>query len=69
MFNCTKCNRPLKMDEIALHKRMIDRGSSKFMCLSCMAKYFNVSEALLKEKADHFRKEGCTLFPIKSDLE
>ena len=50
MFECVKCNRALHMDEVALHKRMIDRGATRFMCLSCMAKYFNVKEELLVEK-------------------
>ena len=56
------------MDEIALHKRMIDRGALSFMCLSCMAKYFEVTETLLREKAEHFRHDGCTLFCTEPDL-
>ena len=62
MERCKNCQRPLVNDEIAIYKRMVNRGATEFLCMTCMAKYFNVSEELVKEKIEHFRKMGCTLF-------
>ena len=61
---CVECARPLEHDEIALTRKLINRGASEFMCLTCLAKRFNVSEDLLKEKIVHFKNQGCTLFFI-----
>ena len=61
---CVNCSRPLEHDEIALTRKLINRGASEFLCLTCLAERFNVSEDLLKEKIEHFKKQGCTLFYI-----
>ena len=62
MSLCTDCGRELTRDEIALTKKLINRGTETFFCLRCLAEKFAVSEELLKEKIDQFRKMGCTLF-------
>lgn len=59
---CMKCGRKLIRDEIALTKRLINRGATEFMCLTCLAERFKVSEERLKEKIEHFKESGCTLF-------
>jgi hypothetical protein len=59
---CIQCARTLSNDEIALTKKLINRGSTSFLCLSCLAKEFQVSEDLLREKIEQFRAMGCTLF-------
>lgn len=61
---CVNCGRKLVRDEIALTRKLINRGASEFMCLTCLAARFNVSEDLLLEKIEHFKKQGCTLFFI-----
>ncbi|MBQ2957832.1 MAG: hypothetical protein IJE08_15405 [Clostridia bacterium] len=62
MNECAECGRPLTKDEIALTKKLINRGAEKFFCLTCLAKSFSVSEELLKEKIEQFKRMGCTLF-------
>lgn len=62
MSRCKKCSRELVSDEIALTKKLINRGSTEFYCLSCLAGMFECSEDLLREKIDYFKKSGCTLF-------
>ena len=62
MCNCMKCNRQLTSDEIGLFKKLVNRGSQQFMCLSCMSEYFEVSEAALSKKIEEYKKIGCTLF-------
>jgi len=59
---CAACGRELHKDEIALTKKLINRGTETFFCLSCLAAKFAVGEDLLKEKIEQFRQTGCTLF-------
>ena len=62
MANCIKCGKPLERDEIGLHKKLINRGSTEFMCLKCISKEFDCSEELLLKKIQDFKNTGCTLF-------
>ena len=59
---CMVCSRVLVQDEIALTRKLINRGASEFMCLSCLASHFGVPEDILCEKIRQFREMGCTLF-------
>lgn len=60
--HCIRCGRRLGHDDAGAHKKFINRGASLFLCISCLADYMNVSEAFLREKIEHFRSMGCTLF-------
>jgi len=62
MENCKKCGRSLKPLEIGATKKFINRGAEEFYCLPCLAAEFHVTEELLLQKIEHFRKQGCTLF-------
>lgn len=31
---CMKCGRQLTYDEVALHRKLINRGSEEFMCIT-----------------------------------
>lgn len=67
-MQCIHCGRPLTDDEIALHKRLINRGAEHFLCLSCLAEYFRCTEEMLRDKIDYFRSIGCLLFkPIDQE--
>ena len=59
---CLQCGRVLEADEIALTKKMINRGAEQFFCLSCLAEHFDVPEENLRQKIREFREMGCTLF-------
>ena len=59
---CLQCGRPLVPDEVALTRKMINRGASSFFCLSCLAARFEVTEEALRQKIREFREMGCTLF-------
>lgn len=59
---CSQCGRPLVPDEIGLTKKMINRGMDHYFCLSCLARHFDVSEEMLRQKIIEFREMGCTLF-------
>ena len=59
---CKQCGRLLERDEIAIYRKMVHRNASQFLCISCLAAEFSVSEELVREKIVHFKKMGCTLF-------
>ena len=60
--HCRNCGKELEADEIAIYKRMVNRGATDFLCIPCFAAEFKVSEELIREKIRHFREMGCTLF-------
>ena len=68
-MTCKICGKAVSPTEIALYKRMINRGATDAMCLPCLAAYFCCDEALLHRKIEQFRRSGCTLFPPLPDSE
>ena len=64
-MTCIHCGRSLTDDEIALHKRLINRGAKEHLCLSCLARFFSCSEDVLHDKIAYFRSIGCMLFAPK----
>lgn len=60
---CYVCGKsPLSKDEIGLAKKLIDKKTKQFYCLSCLADYFEVTKEELLAKIEQFKEEGCTLF-------
>ena len=59
---CIRCGATLIPDEIGLTRKLINRGTTQFLCFECLARHFQVSVELLKEKVEHFREMGCMLF-------
>lgn len=67
MPECFKCGKKLTSDEIGLYKKLVNRGSQKFMCISCTADYFRVTVSDLEDKIKQYKAMGCTLFSVQSD--
>ena len=59
---CEKCGRELVNDDIGLTKKLINRGAEEFLCISCLAKKFEVTVADLQKKIQELKEMGCTLF-------
>ncbi len=59
---CVRCGAPLMKDDVAMTRKMINRGTETFYCLSCLADHFELTEDILREKIKEFRAMGCTLF-------
>lgn len=60
---CYVCGKePLTKDEVGLTKKIIDKKSTIFYCLGCLAEYLEVTEEELVDKIEEFKEEGCTLF-------
>jgi hypothetical protein len=62
---CISCGKSLMRDEIAIHKKLINRGADRFLCIHCLSEYFKVDERLIYEKITYFKEQGCTLFSGK----
>ncbi len=66
-MQCMKCGRELVGDEVGMHKKLINRGATEYMCLTCLAAFYKCPEALLRTKMEQFRAMGCTLFAKKAE--
>lgn len=62
MDKCCVCGCALTHDEIALTRKLVNRGARTFLCISCLAAKFEASEDELREKIIQFKEMGCTLF-------
>ena len=62
MNNCKKCGKELSGNDIGLTKKLINRGSTEFLCIDCIAEKFDCTKELLEEKIKQFKASGCTLF-------
>ena len=61
--NCYVCGKQnLTTDEVGLTKKLLDKNTDKFYCLSCLAEYLEVTEEELLAKIEEFKMQGCTLF-------
>lgn len=59
---CRECGRSLTADEIAVTRKLINRGARSFYCVDCLAAYFEVTPEEIRERIAYFRQSGCTLF-------
>lgn len=62
MEHCKDCGKALTRDEVAVTKKLVNRGATSFSCISCLARYFEVTEDDISERIAYFRASGCTLF-------
>ncbi len=62
MSTCKKCSKELSGNDIGLTKKLINRGSTEFLCIDCIAEKFDCTKELLEEKIRQFKESGCTLF-------
>ena len=62
MSSCKKSGKELSGNDIGLTKKLINRGSTEFLCIDCIAEKFDCTKELLEEKIRQFKESGCTLF-------
>ncbi|MBQ8393431.1 MAG: hypothetical protein IJX51_06645 [Clostridia bacterium] len=62
MRGCIKCGAPLTADEIAIFKRLINRGATDCECKKCLAVHLKIDPAEIDRKIEFFKRHGCTLF-------
>ena len=61
-LRCVRCGAPLMKDDVAMTRKMINRGAESFYCLPCLADHFELTVDILREKIKEFKAMGCTLF-------
>ena len=61
-MKCVSCGKPVTRDEIAVTKKLINRGTTEYYCVPCLAAYFEVKPEDILERIRYFRQTGCTLF-------
>ena len=59
---CMECGKPLSFNEIGAYKKFVNRGSTPFLCKTCLAQKLNVTTEEIDRKIEQFRMQGCTLF-------
>lgn len=64
---CIKCGAQLTPDDIGATKKLINRGSTEFLCIKCLADKFGVTEERIREKIEYWRETGCMLFAAKPE--
>lgn len=62
MERCVKCGRELSRDEVAVTRKLVNRGIREFQCVDCLAAYFEVTREDIEERIAYFKATGCTLF-------
>ena len=62
MASCMKWAKQLNMDEIAIYKRLVDRGAVKCLCKECLAQKLGCEPSVIERKIEYFKEIGCTLF-------
>lgn len=65
MSSCMQCGKNLTPDEIAIHRKLVSREATEYMCKGCLAQYFGVTESKIEEKIKQFKRMGCMLFQQK----
>ncbi|MCQ2431172.1 MAG: hypothetical protein MJ175_01070 [Clostridia bacterium] len=60
--HCTACGKKLERDEIGLHKKLVNRGSTRFLCKPCLAAKFRMSIEDCDHLIANFKAAGCSLF-------
>ena len=61
-IRCVRCGNILEKDDVAMTRKMINRGAEAFFCIPCLAARFELTEEILREKIKEFKAMGCTLF-------
>lgn len=59
---CDACGANIAYVDIALSRKLVNRGTAVFWCRACLAQRLRTTPDALDKMAEYFRKTGCTLF-------
>lgn len=60
---CKECGAELLADDIAIYRKLVNRGADEFLCIDCLAKFFRCPRKAIEDKIAYYRESGtCTLF-------
>ena len=63
-MDCYKCGKKeLSGDELAIYRKLVNRGAAEFLCIDCLAEIFKCDKRDIEAKIKYYRDSGeCTLF-------
>ena len=64
MLCCIRCRKELSDVDIGAYKKFINRGSTEFMCKSCLSKELKVPEELIDKKIEYFKSRVVHCFSL-----
>ena len=59
---CMQCGKLLTYNEVGAYKKFVNRGSTQFLCKTCLAAKLDVAVEDIDRKIEQFKLQGCTLF-------
>lgn len=59
---CHKCRMSISKDEVAITKRLVNRGTTTYYCAPCLADAFGITTEDIQRCIRHYKRMGCTLF-------
>lgn len=59
---CEECGKALTFNEVGACKKFVNRGSTRFLCKTCLAAKLDVTVEEIDRKIEQFKAQGCTLF-------
>lgn len=60
---CKKCGNELLNDDMAIYRKLVLRSADEFLCIDCLAEYFDTTREKLEKLIAYYRESGeCTLF-------
>lgn len=61
--NCTECGADLRDDDIAIFRKLVDRGAEEFFCIDCLGERLGCTRAEIERLIKYYRdSRQCTLF-------
>ncbi len=60
--HCHRCQKEICSDEIAMTKKLINRGTTEYYCFDCLANFFDITKQDVILMMEHHKAMGCTLF-------
>lgn len=60
---CKECGAELLADDIAIYRKLVNRGASEFLCIDCLAEKLSTTREEIERLIEYYRSTGkCTLF-------
>ena len=57
-----ECGKALSYNEIGAYKKFVNRGSTRFLCKTCLARKLDGTTEEIDRNIEQFRMPGCTSF-------
>jgi hypothetical protein len=63
MKACLHCGKEILGDESAIYRKLVNKLAEEFLCIPCLAVYFNCAQARIRDLIRFYRESGtCAMF-------